>query len=294
MRPQALGSSRANFMPFFLMDWLEDLGVKELDSDIVKEAKFDSKAFSKKERNRKNNTLTTKPPLGISNNRNGVNMRFSSVEEAISAAHLLNEEGAKKTKQGIYMGALRCHKKALFICKTLYEENHPDVADALTNIGIVLGKLNRIEEARNHFLLAYQARRDLYGVLHLDTAISAQHLGKVLHKAGQADQSIARYMESTEIKRAVLGKNHPSVALSFASLGGVFRSCRRYQEAQDAYREALKIFRNCELDDGHPAVQKIRTRLDDTEEKVQPLADTNDTQKGVGSRAGSNPKLIPQ
>lgn len=276
---RARDAEPSSFKPFFLMDWLEDLGVKELSTGtILNDAKIQPDGphnlnneflLNQGRRNRTSSTVSSKPPLGRPKGRNERSMRFSSVEEAVSAARLWDKEGRKKTTQGMYSGALKCHKKSLFVRKTLYQDIHPDVGDTLTNMGVVLGKLDRIEEAVSHFELAYHVRRELYGVLHLDTATSAQNLGKALQKADRQEQSLARYKESTEIKRAVLGEKHPSVGLSLASLAGAFCKCRRYHEAQEAYREALKIFRTCKLKESSPAVQKAQTRLAEVEAERQ-------------------------
>ncbi len=126
-----------------------------------------------------------------------------------------------------------------FVCLGRFEEGldcfrqavriRPDLISAKTNAGVALRHLNKIEEALLQFQEVVQATPD--------DAIACFNLGTTLHLAEQHDQALVWLQRAIDLR--------PSHAESAQELAKVLLKLERKDEAIDAYRHAISLRPDC-------------------------------------------------
>ena len=180
--------------------------------------------------------------------------------------------------------------------------NQPDLATALGNLGIHLGRLGRHREA----LEASQEAVTLYRVLAADNpaahepdlAIALDNLGAYLYKFGRHREALEATQEGVTLLRALAADNpaahQPHLAIALNNLGTYLNQFGRHREALEASQEAVTLLRALAADNpGHQPhlaealnnlgirlnhLGRLQEALEATQEAVtllQPLATDN-------------------
>jgi len=105
---------------------------------------------------------------------------------------------------------------------------NPNDALAHNNLGIVLVKLNRYDEAEKEYREAINLDRNL-GLAH-------NNLGNLLHDLNRYNEAEKEYREAIKLNR--------NDADAHYNLGNLLCDLTRYDEAEKEYREAIKLNRN--------------------------------------------------
>jgi len=146
-------------------------------------------------------------------------------------AYALYRKGREAHDQNLWDEAIALHRQALAL--------DPDYADAWIDLGVVLrkrGRFDEAEEAGRRALSIFTKRGDEEG-----TGEVLNNLGNVTNERGRFDEAEGLYQESLAIKRRI--GNEPGVAATLNNLGEVARKQGRYDEAERLYQESLGIFR---------------------------------------------------
>lgn len=123
-------------------------------------------------------------------------------------------------------------------------ELHHTIGSTLHNIGIVLLRLERYDEALESFGKAVRIRKGSIGRDHGDVAVSLVKVGitqLLLHKF---DDALISLREALSIRRHALGHLHPSTARIYNNIGCVHVEFNEMKEARRAFEAALDVQRN--------------------------------------------------
>ncbi len=166
------------------------------------------------------------------------------------------------------------HRRALALRRSLYGENHPDVAQSLSDLGDVaqLPKVVTDAWAEQHELYRYREglhrealaiRKQLYGDEHPAVAESLRCLGNDLWRQNREAEGIAAYRQALAMQRKLFGNEHLDVAYSLHGLANALHSqavqwgfadpAGALAEAEICQREALAIERKL-LSEPHPSI----------------------------------------
>lgn len=113
---------------------------------------------------------------------------------------------------------------------------------ALRTLGVILGDQGRTKESRPLLWEATSLAESRLGDEHELTAASLFSLAESYRNAAP-DRADSLYRRVLEIRRRVLPADSPSIANVLRSRAGVLRFQRRFDEAEDALLEALRIKR---------------------------------------------------
>jgi eukaryotic-like serine/threonine-protein kinase len=152
---------------------------------------------------------------------------------------------------GLFDKAEPLLRRALEQRRTLHGARHPDVAEAMDQLGHVLINQSRFDEAEPLLRDALAQRRALLGNASASTAESLQHLATLHQERGALDVAEPLFREAVAIRRAIRGSDHEEVAESLNNLGLAVYLRGRYNEVEPLYREALAI-RVRHLGEDHP------------------------------------------
>ncbi len=161
---------------------------------------------------------------------------------AESTAKLLTGTGNYLGLRGEFGPALAELQQALAISQKVWGHDHPNVAAALGNLGIVLMELGRFEEARESHEEALAIRRAVFGPEHPDVATCLSNLGGVLTCLGLLQEAKEMLELALAIRRKVWGPEHPDVATSLNNLGSLLADLGLFEEARRKHEEALEIY----------------------------------------------------
>ena len=100
-------------------------------------------------------------------------------------------------------------KSALAILEAAYGPDHPNVARALTNLGLVLGDLAELDGARTLLERSLGIVERRYGANHPVVARTLLDLGIVLHGLGKPAAAREVIERALEIFVRKLGEDHP-------------------------------------------------------------------------------------
>ncbi len=135
--------------------------------------------------------------------------------------------------------ALDYYESALTIYKTLHGENHPKIAIANTNMGIVYREMKLYGEAENDFETALEIWNKVYPNAHPSKGFLLLNLGLTYAQTDKAaaegyfGQALTMYQES-------YGDKHPEVARVYNELGELQNSQNKFAAALKSYQQALK------------------------------------------------------
>jgi tetratricopeptide (TPR) repeat protein/CHAT domain-containing protein len=156
----------------------------------------------------------------------------------------LSQEAAALFRQAKFREALPKAAEAVRLNRESLSAEHPDTANALNNLGVILQLMGRYAEARSCFEEALAIRKKVLGPKHPLTAASVANLGRLLQLMGRYAEARPYFEEALAIRKEVVGPQHPATAASLHTMGMFLRSMGRPAEARPYHEEALAICRN--------------------------------------------------
>lgn len=191
-------------------------------------------------------------------------------KRSIAIGNGWNAKGLHKAKKGSWESALTCWENALEIRSQVLGETHPDVANTCNNIGIALGKLDRYDEAIEILERALELRAKHHGTReHVEVAATLHNIGNVLHAAQDCAGAIQCFWDAKLLQEQLLGPHHVQVARACVAIANVYYEAQQYEDAREAYCDALQVFTEAGLSEGHPEVMAIQQDLQDIESICQ-------------------------
>jgi tetratricopeptide (TPR) repeat protein len=151
-----------------------------------------------------------------------------------------NEYGNHLYYGGKLTMALEVYQQGLEIRMATLHPDHPDVAESLNNIAIVLNDMGMPDAA----LEMHGKALDIYrraGDQKAEVAKSLSNIGLILLDAGKAQAARDHFAESLELELDVRGDQHPYVAITYAMLGAADEALGDARRAETAYRKAVNV-----------------------------------------------------
>ncbi|XP_019620735.1 PREDICTED: uncharacterized protein LOC109467233 [Branchiostoma belcheri] len=132
--------------------------------------------------------------------------------------------------------------------RRLHTEAHPDTAGALSNLGSVLWRLEKHEEALICYEEALQILKTVYGPdkPHPAIANTLNNLGTTWGKLGDSSKAMTYYEEALQMDKAVHGQNtpHPEIAEILANMGAACTNLENHQEALTYLELSLEMYQS--------------------------------------------------
>ncbi len=132
-------------------------------------------------------------------------------------------------------------------------EQHPQIAEALSNLAVVVDLQGQSRAAIKLYRQALALREANLRPEHPQIAVILVGLGGVLARVGEVSESEAVYARALEIDRKAFGDEHPRVATILHNLGISARQRGQLDRAYKLYTESLAIRRKS-LGPLHPEV----------------------------------------
>ncbi|MBS1949936.1 MAG: High-affnity carbon uptake protein Hat/HatR [Cytophagales bacterium] len=182
---------------------------------------------------------------------------FGDESEEVAAS--LNDLGLVYGSSNADKG-LDYYEKAFSIYEKIYDQDHPKIAVANTNIGLMNLKLEMYGDASNHFEKALSIWRKTYPNGHPNEALVLANLGRTYLKMKKNEVALAYFDKALSIYQKNYGTKHPDIAETLNQLGSIKLSENNYAGALDDFQHALVAnsisFQNESLQK-NPAVQNF-------------------------------------
>ncbi len=153
--------------------------------------------------------------------------------------------------QGKYSEATGPARQTLTIREALLGQSHPDLAESLNNLGVLLQKQGNYEEARAYFQRVLEMDqalypKDRYPQGHPALATELANLGDLLQEQGNYGEARAYFQRALEMREALYPKerypqSHPALAQSLNNLGTVLKDQGDYREGGHISSGRLEI-----------------------------------------------------
>lgn len=143
-------------------------------------------------------------------------------------------------------------QKTLSLRQTIHNEDHPEIATAMHNLGVILLERDA-PEAFEYLRGALEIRQRAFGREHVETAESLMLMGQWHREQSDYDKAKNAVGEAVDIFRRTVGEQSDIYATGKTELGLLNRRLRRYEDAEIHLREALVIYRAL-YGDNHPQV----------------------------------------
>ena len=144
-------------------------------------------------------------------------------------------------KKGKYQEAVSTAEKAVEMAKRVWGLEEPVTADALNDLGLLLGKAGDYTKAEPLFQEALRIRQKVLGSEHLDTAQSLNNLAELYQRMGEYARAEPLFQEALRILQKVLGPEHVDTAISLENLAELYQAMGEYAKAEPLLQEALRI-----------------------------------------------------
>ena len=154
---------------------------------------------------------------------------------------ILSTSGQVYNRIGKYSQAAGFHKKALMIRKTIFGEDHTDVATSYNNLAeeyLHLGEYNQAKELHEKALVIW---KKINGEDHVDVATSYHNLASVYSSLGEYSKAKELNEKALMIRKKIFDEDHAEIALSYGNLASVYYSLGKYNQAKELNEKALMI-----------------------------------------------------
>jgi serine/threonine-protein kinase len=142
---------------------------------------------------------------------------------------------------GLYDEAEPHLRRALAIREELYGKDHPDVAESLRNLAVILRRKGEFSQAEPLYVDAIAIYRKLKAEATREYAKALNDYALFLDQQEKYDEAEELLRSSLELHRQLLGRHHKEVLTVVNNLASVLFHKGDLDSAEPLYREALKI-----------------------------------------------------
>ncbi len=142
--------------------------------------------------------------------------------------------------------------------RRLLGEQHPEFANALSNLAHAQAGLGDAQQAEDNARLALAIYLERFGD-HSDTANAHSVLGDLLSEQGRVEEAVEQYELMLDMRIRLWGDESAAVADAWSRIGDAYFGSERLTEAEPAMRRALEM-RIAVMGPDHPLV--LRDRYD--------------------------------
>ncbi|MEM8564546.1 MAG: tetratricopeptide repeat protein, partial [Pseudomonadota bacterium] len=182
------------------------------------------------------------------------NRRKRLGENDPAVADAIAEIGLNQFDQGNLEAAEERLRFALAMRRqVLGDAPHPDVAENLNNLALLLEVSESYQESELLYREAMMMNESLYGEVHPDVASGLNNLGYLYRSQGKLEQAKEAYLQALAIDRQLFGEKHPDVAVILSALALNYYDQGNLEQAIDFITEALDI-QTAAFGEEHPEV----------------------------------------
>ncbi len=135
--------------------------------------------------------------------------------------------------------ALTFYEQALAIYEKLHQNDHPKIAIAKTNIGLMYLKTQLYGDAVNNFEGAQSIWHKIYPDGHPNEALALANLGSTYHQMKNDKAALGYYEKALATYQKSLGQKHPDIASVYNQIGNIKLSENKFAEALIDFQEAI-------------------------------------------------------
>lgn len=168
---------------------------------------------------------------------------------------------------GHYGDAERAFRNVISALSRRFEENHPDMLRARTNLAINLKFQKRYAEAERLLDAVVPELRRLEAPNGLGHALNA--LGTIYHHRNDTSRARTAFAESVAALSASYGAEHPDVATTLFNLCGLELDEKHFDAAEEACARSRGIRERAYPAD-HPQVQSVVARHEEARRAITP------------------------
>ena len=177
--------------------------------------------------------------------------------DSLTLSDIYAYKGSLNQSLGDYEVARLNFHQALDMKLRLYpEQDHPEIASCLSNIGSALQSLANNKDAKSYFQQALEMRRRLYSEQdHSDVSNSLNDMGGLFQSLGNDKAAKTYYQQALEMRfRLYPGQDHPYVSNSLNNMGFTLKSLGDTKAAESYYKQSLEMRRRLYPEQNHPDI----------------------------------------
>src|SRR6478609_1766300 len=135
--------------------------------------------------------------------------------------------------------AERYYLEALAIYKTLFPSDHPSIALAYGNLGVVYRKQKGYVQSIKYFEDALAIQQKRFGDIHPTIGFIYNNIGQTYLDKGDDILTKVYFEKGQDVYRKIYGEKNPEVAYGYTILAGLKLKQGEYNEALDLIQKAL-------------------------------------------------------
>jgi len=141
----------------------------------------------------------------------------------------------------------------LKICRTIFKDDHPDLANSINNMAYFYDGRGNYKEAEPLYKEALEMRRRIFKGDRPALAGSINNMAMFYNGRGNYKEAEPLFKEALEMRRRIFKGDHPDLANSINNMAYFYNGRGNYKEAEPLYKEALEMRRRIYKSD-HPAL----------------------------------------
>src|SRR3989339_233823 len=131
----------------------------------------------------------------------------------------------------------------LKICRTIFKDDHPDLANSINNMAYFYDGRGNYKEAEPLFKEALEMRRRIFKGDRPAVAGSINNMAMFYNGRGNYKEAEPLFKEALEMRRRIFKGDHPDLANSINNMAYFYNGRGNYKEAEPLYKEALEMRR---------------------------------------------------
>jgi tetratricopeptide (TPR) repeat protein len=151
--------------------------------------------------------------------------------------------------------ALARASEAYELLSAEYDGDHPDVAAALANLGVVYSVRKEPHESIKWYQRALEMNQRMLPDMHPEIGKSLQNMAAAYFYLDDFEKAERHLREALDVWTRTLGPDHAETARCMRNLGDVLSAAGRQDEAEPLLREALRVYR-LRFGETHPQTAK--------------------------------------
>ena len=170
-----------------------------------------------------------------------LSLNSNAQEAELKKAKALNQQVINLYRQGQYLKAIPIAQEVLAIREKVFNQEHPRVANSLTNLALLYKSSGDYARAESLFKRALSILEKFFDQEHPDVVQSLINLALLYKSSGDYARAESLFKRALAIREKTLGAEHPDVAQSLTNLATLYYSSGDYVEAEPLYKRALAI-----------------------------------------------------
>jgi tetratricopeptide (TPR) repeat protein len=170
-----------------------------------------------------------------------VSRHADAVGLAVPTDRLMSQLGLYWRKRGQFRAAEPLIRRALAIDERFFGNDHPNVANCLNNLALLLQATNHLAEAEPLIRRALDIAERSFGNDHPEVATNLNNLALLLQATNRLAEAEPLMRRALAIDERFFGNEKPEIARDLNNLAWLLKGTNRMAEAEPLMRRALAI-----------------------------------------------------